>query len=79
MDCQTCDDLIDAYECSVKLYLEAMQDMAEPAEGDFQLAFEELERLRVKRKEARDALMVRLKCPCTTGPHTQRTHIGRRR
>jgi hypothetical protein len=57
MDCETCGDLIAAYECSVKLYTEPMQDMAELAEDDFQLALEGLERLRVKCREARDALV----------------------
>lgn len=44
MDCQTCNDLVAAYEDAVKLYLEAIQDMAELVEDDPNIGAESISR-----------------------------------
>ena len=56
MRCQTCDDLSAGYKSAVKLYTQAMRDMAGLVGADFQLALKGLEQLRLKCRDADDAL-----------------------
>jgi len=55
MACQTCNDLFIDYKSAVKLYTLAMRDMAGLVGENFQLAIKELERLRLKCRDADDA------------------------
>jgi len=57
MSCQTCDDLLAAYKCTVKLYSEAMHQTSGLVGDDFRLAVKELERLLMKCQDANNALI----------------------
>ena len=56
MRCQTCDELSAVYKSAVKLYAQAMGHMAGLVGADFQLALKGLEQLRLKCRDADDAL-----------------------
>jgi hypothetical protein len=56
MGCQTYNDLWGEYETAVKLYTLAMRDMVGMIGEDFRLALKKLEQLRVKCRDAKDAL-----------------------
>jgi hypothetical protein len=55
MDCQTCNDLLAAYRLSVGLFKEAVGNI--PCAGDSTLAVASANHLRLKCRQASDALM----------------------
>ena len=57
MDCRTCDELFREYQAAVRLFTMATRAMAGLVGADYMMAREQLERLRVKRQDANDALM----------------------
>ena len=60
MDCQTCDDLLAGYRLSVTLFKNAVQNIPGTAE-DSTLAVQQADRLKMKCREANDALMEHLR------------------
>ena len=57
MDCQTCNDLLAAYRLAVGLFKEAVGDVPGTG-GDSTLAVANANHLRLKCRQASDALMV---------------------
>lgn len=57
MTCETCHSLLATYTRSVRLYTNAARNIVGVLGADFWLVFERTEGLRLKCKEANDALM----------------------
>jgi hypothetical protein len=60
MDCPTCNELLAAYRHSVSLFKDAVQNIP-GAQEDSGLAVEQADRLKLKCREASDALMEHLR------------------
>jgi hypothetical protein len=60
MDCKTCDALLADYERSVHVFINAVLSFREAEGDDSTMSVEEADRLQLKCKDARDALMTHL-------------------